>query len=321
MKYAVTHRTRYRYAEAVDLADHILHLSPRPLPFQRVKSAEIVCEPAPGRRSQRLDHFGNLVVQVSLEEPHPEFCITASCLIDVSFPPPPAPAETLPWELVRTLLGCDTPGCGVPGCLPEGHVLAAVLPDSPQAGRVLDRSEMVLAAEFTHASPLVPLLDAARDYALPSFPDGQPMMAGLRDLTRRIHQDFRFHPGATAISTPVSDVLRDRRGVCQDFAHVQIACLRALGLAARYVSGYLRTYPPPGEEKRVGADASHAWVSAWCPPYGWVDVDPTNDLVVADEHIVLAWGRDYSDVSPVRGVILGGGAHSLDVAVHMEELS
>lgn len=291
MKYAISHRTTYTYGEPVDLANHILHLTPRETPWQRVLEAEVLCDPLPLRRSRRLDHFGNTTIQISIEDPHTSFTITASCQVEVALPYPPSPDSTPAWENVR------------------GQLLGDGFPLSPEA------------SEFTYPSPLIPLLDDARAYALPSFPANQPLLYGLRDLTRRIHRDFRFQPGATAVSTPVQDVLRERRGVCQDFAHVQLACLRALGLSARYVSGYLRTLPPPGQYRLIGADASHAWVSAWCPGFGWIDLDPTNDLVVAEDHVTLAWGRDYADVSPVRGIILGGGSHSLDVAVQMDELS
>ncbi len=142
----------------------------------------------------------------------------------------------------------------------------------------------------------------------------------MLDLTARINKDFRFDPKATTVSTPADEVLRKRRGVCQDFAHLQVCCLRSLNLPARYVSGYLRTYPPPGRPRLVGADASHAWVSFYCPNVGWLDVDPTNNMVPSQSHVTLAWGRDYGDVSPVRGVILGGREHKLDVAVDMEPI-
>jgi transglutaminase-like putative cysteine protease len=290
MRYQVSHRTTYRYDEAVDLADHLLHLSPRDCAAQKVLSAEITCSPPPHRQHRRLDHFGNIVTQVAIEDPHTTITITALCTVDVAFPPPPPLGQTPPWEEVRDQLAGDG------------------FPTEP------------MVAEFTHPSPIVPDLKAARSLAEQSFTPGRPFADALYDLTSRIHRDFRFSPGATAVSTPVAEVLESRRGVCQDFAHVQIACLRALGLAGRYVSGYLRTHPPLGKPRLVGADASHAWVSAWCPGFGWIDVDPTNDLVVAQEHVVLAWGRDFADVSPVRGVILGGGSHSLDVAVQMDEL-
>ncbi len=175
------------------------------------------------------------------------------------------------------------------------------------------------AAEFVFDSPMAPADAGAGDYAAVSFPPGRPVLAGLLDMMGRIRREFAFRSGVTSISTPVARVLAQRAGVCQDFTHLMIAGLRALGLPARYVSGYLRTRPPPGTVGRRGADQSHAWVSAWLgPTHGWVDLDPTNDLVVRDEHVVLAWGRDYSDISPVRGVILGGGRHTVSVAVDLD---
>ncbi len=175
------------------------------------------------------------------------------------------------------------------------------------------------AAEFAFASPLAPSLPEAGAWAAASFPPARPILAGLLDLTARIGRDFRFQPGITAVSTPVERVLQLRAGVCQDFAHLMIAGLRALHLPARYVSGYIRTMPPPGRPRLRGADASHAWVSCWLgPEAGWIDLDPTNDLVVADEHVWLGWGRDYADVSPLQGVLLGGGQHTLSVSVDME---
>jgi transglutaminase-like putative cysteine protease len=174
-------------------------------------------------------------------------------------------------------------------------------------------------AEFIFDSPLVPAVPAAREYAAESFTAGRPVLAALRDLNHRIRTDFAFKAGVTTIATPIATVLRLRAGVCQDFAHLMIAGLRGLGLPARYVSGYIRTRPPPGQKKRRGSDQSHAWVGAWLgPEHGWVDLDPTNDLIVSDEHVILGWGRDYADVSPVRGVLLGGGAHSVSVSVDLE---
>jgi transglutaminase-like putative cysteine protease len=169
-------------------------------------------------------------------------------------------------------------------------------------------------------SPLVAVDDAVREFAAPSFVAGQPILACFLDLNRRIRAEFTFDTRATGVATAVREVMQLRRGVCQDFAHVMIACIRAMGLAARYVSGYIRTHAPAGQTRRIGADASHAWVGVFVPGVGWIDLDPTNDLVVSDEHVVLGWGRDYGDVSPIRGVILGGGAHRLDVAVDLRPL-
>jgi transglutaminase-like putative cysteine protease len=192
-----------------------------------------------------------------------------------------------------------------------------------EAARLLrdDHSAAGLEAyQFRFESPRIRARREFAAYARQSFTQRRPLSEALLDLTARIHNDFRFDAKATTGRTPVEEVFRRRRGVCQDFAHIQIACLRSLNLAARYVSGYLRTYPPPGQQRLVGADASHAWVSAYCPGSGWLDVDPTNNLVPSDGHVTLAWGRDYGDVSPLRGLILGGGAHRLKVSVDMEPL-
>ncbi len=287
MRYSVRHVTAYHYSEPVDLASHAVRLSPRSFASQRVLAAELDLSPAPFWSQVTRDSFGNEVLLVSIEEPHTTFTVTARCLVDVSFPPLPEPSLTPNWQEVRDRMEGD----GFP--------------------------TEIEAAEYLHASPLVRPNDAVRAYAVQSFPPGRPILEALLDLNGRIHRDFIFDPHATEVSTPLDEVMAARRGVCQDFAHVEIACLRSLGLPARYVSGYIRTRRPEGEPGLVGVDASHAWVSAFCPGIGWIDLDPTNDLVVSDEHVVVAWGRDYSDVSPVRGVILGGGNHRLDVAVEM----
>ena len=175
------------------------------------------------------------------------------------------------------------------------------------------------AAAFLFASPKVQAIAEARDYAETSFPPGRPVLAGLIDLNDRIGRDFTFRAGVTSVDTTVAQVLRQRAGVCQDFSHLMIACLRGMGLPARYVSGYIRTRPPPGQQRRRGADQSHAWVSCWTgAAHGWVDIDPTNAILIRNEHVVLGWGRDFSDVSPLYGVILGGGKHKLSVSVDLE---
>ena len=288
MKYRVRHTTTYHYGDPVDLASHMLHLSPRALPHQRVLTSAIVATPEPSRRSERIDHFGNGVAWLFLDRPHDVFEVTLDATVDVLFPRPPEPAETPPWE----------------------HVAAAARLGGPEAWE---------AAEFVFDSPMAPAEAGAGGYVATSFPPGRPVLAGLIDLLGRIRREFSFRAGVTTISTPVARVLAQRAGVCQDFSHLMIAGLRALGLPARYVSGYLRTKPPPGQPARRGADQSHAWVGCWLgPELGWVDLDPTNDLIVRDEHVVLAWGRDYGDISPVRGVILGGGHHTVSVGVDLE---
>jgi transglutaminase-like putative cysteine protease len=287
VRYRVRHTTAYSYRKPVDLASHMLHLSPRVLPHQKISNAELQSIPAPVRSTEAMDHFGNQVTWLFLDMPHAHFEVTMDAVIDVAFPAPPAPDATPPWE----------------------DVVAAA-----RAGGAHWQS-----SEFAFESPMVAMDPSAGAYAAQSFPPGRPILAGVRELTTRIRREFAFRSGVTTISTPVSKVMQLRAGVCQDFTHVMISGLRSLGLPARYVSGYVRTVPPPGQVRRRGADQSHAWVGAWMgPEHGWVDFDPTNDLIVSDEHVVLGWGRDFGDVSPLRGVILGGGKHSLKVSVDLE---
>lgn len=288
MRYRVHHETVYEYSDPVDLASHMLHLSPRRLPWQNVVSAVVIADPLPSRTSAARDYFGNDVCWMFLDRPHDRFAVRLEAQVDVRFPVPPSVELTPAWEQVVVTAR-------------KGGVLAWQ------------------AAEFAFPSDMAPADPGAGAYAGVSFPAGRPILEGLLDLTSRINRDFTFRPGVTTLHTPVERVLAHMAGVCQDFTHLMIAGLRALGLPARYVSGYLRTKPPPGQVARRGADQSHAWVGAWLgPEFGWVDVDPTNNLVVGEEHVVLAWGRDYGDISPIRGVILGGGNHTVKVSVDLQ---
>ncbi len=288
MRYKVSHTTSYAYATPVDLASHMLHLLPRAVPGQSVISAELAADPLPGRVTHALDHFGNHVSWMFLDRRHDNFDVTLTAEVEVMFAPPPPVLATLAWEQVAALAQAGNDGAWQ-------------------------------AAEFCFDSPMLPFEQAAGAYVAPSFPAGRPVLEGLLDLNGRIRKEFSFKAGVTNVQTTVAKVLSQRAGVCQDFTHLMIAGLRAIGLPARYVSGYLRTKPPVGQPVRRGADQSHAWVGAWMgPDHGWVDLDPTNDLVVRDEHVVLAYGRDYGDISPVRGVILGGGRHSVTVGVDLE---
>jgi transglutaminase-like putative cysteine protease len=287
MRYRVRHTTTYTYVDSVDLAGHLVHLSPRLLPHQIVHHAKLVASPAPARQSEGEDHFGNRIDWIFFEQPHAKFEVTLHALVEVEFPKPPDPAATPPWE----------------------QVVARARAGGADGWQ---------AAEFTFESPMVGPDAAAHAYAAASFPPERPILAGLLDLNSRIKKDFAFRAGVTNVYTQVSKVMAQRAGVCQDFAHVMICGLRSLGLPARYTSGYLRTYPAPGTSARLGADQSHAWVGAWLgPDHGWMDFDPTNNLVVHDEHVVLGWGRDYGDVSPVRGVLLGGRRHTVTAGVHL----
>ncbi|WP_289295371.1 transglutaminase family protein [uncultured Reyranella sp.] len=286
MHYLLSHRTTYTYASTVDSAHHIAHLRARDFPGQKVTSISIVTSPLPALATQHVDHFGNLIDIYRIDKPHTRFDIEVRAEVEVRFPEPPVAASTPPWEEIRAALHGD----GFP--------------------RRVDVSE------FIHESPLVPSVEALRAYGALSLTPGRPILEAARELTSRIKADFEYHPGATDISTPLGDVFAGKAGVCQDFAHVQIAALRAHGLAAGYVSGYIRTIHSREEIALRGADASHAWVAVWCgEDAGWVHLDPTNDLIAQEDHVAVAWGRDFSDVSPLRGVILGGDSHSYGVAV------
>ena len=288
MKYKIRHSTRYTYAHPVELASHMLHLSPRALPMQTVLGARIVAQPGPVRTTTGVDHFGNAVTWLFLDIPHAKFEVIADSMVDVSFPAPPPAGQTPPWE----------------------QVVAETQQGGPGAWN---------AAEFYFDSPHAAADPDAGAYAAPFFPPGRPILSALLALNAGIKRDFAFKSGVTGIATTVAQVLKQRAGVCQDFTHLMISSLRCLGLPARYVSGYIRTKPPPGVAKRLGSDQSHAWVGAWMGrQHGWVDLDPTNNLVVQEEHVVLGWGRDFSDISPVRGIILGGGKHKLKVGVDLE---
>ncbi len=293
-RYEILHDTRYRYDSAVALSQQIAHLRPRACAGQRTLAHRLEIAPVPARRSERSDFFGNPVTAFALHAPHTELVVRALSRLRVDPPAWPEPAASPPWEAAR-----DHLRDGLSGHAPL-------------------RAEARDAGQYRFASPFVALGDEAAqyaDFALHSFTPGRPVLEALLALSARIHADFRFDPAATCIATPVAEVFAARRGVCQDFSHLMIACLRALGLAARYVSGYLLTEPPPGQPRLIGADASHAWVALWCPGLGWIDIDPTNDLQPGSGHITLAWGRDYGDVCPLRGVILGGGGHCVEVAV------
>lgn len=291
MIYRVSHTTTYLYSEPVSLCHNLIHLKARNSPQQTCLQSQLLIQPLPAITVGRVDYFGNPATFTTIQESHQKLMVTAVNLAQLAPRPPVPPALTPPWEQVRHLLSSNR---------------------SPE---ILD------AFQFAFDSPYIKIDAELGAYAAASFTPGRPILEAALDLTRRIHGDFRYDRTATSIATPLNQVLELRRGVCQDFAHLQIGCLRSLGLAARYVSGYLRTNPPPGQPRLVGADASHAWVSFFCPGFGWLDVDPTNNQMPADQHIVLAWGRDYDDVSPIKGVILGGGQHSVSVSVSVVPVS
>jgi transglutaminase-like putative cysteine protease len=290
MIYKIVHRTTYKYKYPVSVGNHVACLKPRTLLHHQLARSELRIQPFPATRTERVDYFGNLLCFFTVQEPHKELVVEAQSEVIMDGNATLWPRQSLPWEEAARLL-------------PDDHSPAGLE-----------------AYQFGFESPRIRIRPEFASYALQSFTPGRPMLDALSDLTARIHKDFRFDSRSTNVRTPTEEVFRKRRGVCQDFAHLQIACLRSLNIAARYVSGYLRTYPPPGQPRLVGADASHAWVSAYCPGIGWLDLDPTNNIVPSNGHVTVAWGRDYGDVSPLRGLILGGGVHTLKVGVDMEPL-
>jgi transglutaminase-like putative cysteine protease len=279
--YELVHTTRYAYSERVSVSHHLARLTPRALPHQQTLEHVIDIDPAPAIQSTHTDYFQNVMTFFAMQRPHTTLTVSARSRVGVSAPELPSASATPPWDAVS------------PAHLP------------------LEAFELTFDALPPH------VLAKLGEYARPSFTPGRPLLEAVLDLTARIHHDFTFDSDATTVTTPVADFFRARRGVCQDFARLGIACLHSLGLAAHYVSGYLETLPAPGRPRQIGADASHAWLGVYCPGYGWIDVDPTNNLLPSTTHVTLAWGRDYGDVSPVRGVILGGGEHALEVSVSL----
>jgi transglutaminase-like putative cysteine protease len=285
MIFEILHSTLYRYSQQVMQSQHLLHMSPRACPSQSTLHHSLMVEPAPAMRYDGVDAFGNPIVILDVEFPHKELVLHARSTIETSAPAHIDFATTTPWDQYDELL------------------YGAAQPID------IDIAQYRCASRLTTAS-----IDIA-DYAAMSFPNGRPVLDAVDDLTHRIFEDFTFDATATDISTPIFEVFKQRRGVCQDFAHLTLACLRALRVPARYVSGYILTHPLPGQTKLQGADATHAWISVWAPQTGWRDFDPTNGLVVEDEHILIAHGRDYNDVCPISGILLGGGEHTVDVGV------
>lgn len=289
MRYHIVHRTLYEYTAPVTVSHHVARLEPRATATQTCGEFALEIFPSPTLRQTRVDYFSNQLCFFSIQEVHQRLEIVTRSQVTVNPGEKPVAEGTRPWEEVMRLFRD---------------------PVSP---------EVVEPYQFVFDSPQVRASLELADYARECFPQDMPLLAGTRDLTRRIFKDFKFDPKATTVATPLEEVWAKRRGVCQDFAHLGIACLRSLGLPARYVSGYLRTHPPAGQPRRVGADASHAWFAVFCPGTGWVDFDPTNNLQPAEEHITVAYGRDFGDVSPVAGILTGGGEHEVKVSVDVEE--
>jgi transglutaminase-like putative cysteine protease len=311
VQYRIRHETVYDYQSDVAHAHHLLHLVPRPAPFQRCLEHAVSISPASVSRREEVDAFGNPVTRIEIATTHRRLDVTSEMQVEVHPRPVLRAADSNPWELCRARLDFD-------GLSPSHEVLEA--------------------RRFRHESPHVRIKQQFVDYAADAFAPQRPLLEGAVALMSRLHGDITYAPGETSVATPTTEVLSRRRGVCQDFAHVMIACLRSRGLAARYVSGYLHSRPPArapqtdsaaaavagdvraaardeARQRLVGHDASHAWVAVYAPPFGWVELDPTNGCHVGIDHVAIAWGRDFGDVSPLRGVIIGGGRHGLAVRV------
>lgn len=290
MKYRVTHSTHYEYSQTVSLCHSEARLQARNLGRQRGLAHRLLIDPEPNNYHQRDDFFGNHVAYFSIQKPHTELTVTAISEIEINCDNTPvSTSEAQNWETFAHLLQCSAP----------------------------DLQAIKL---YCLDSSMVTANTALRDYAALSFKKGRTPAEIAIDLSERIYQDFSYDPSFTTIATPLTEVLIHKRGVCQDFAHLAIACFRAFGLPARYVSGYIETTPPPGESKLAGSDASHAWFSVYQPGVGWLDFDPTNNCRISEQHITLAWGRDYNDVTPLKGLAIGGGEHRVSVSVDVVRL-
>jgi transglutaminase-like putative cysteine protease len=289
--YLVRHRTTYHYLSDVAYSRLIAHLVPRRTGRQRLQSIGVTLEPRPAKQFERTDFFGNVTSWYTIDEPHDTLEVLAESRVEIDPIPVYAAGESATWESARALFAYPT----------DASALEAL--------------------QFTFDTALTATDEDVVAFARTSFKRGRPLFEAVLELNARIYTDFRFDAEATNTRTTVKDAFKLRAGVCQDLAHVGIACVRSMGLAARYVSGYLLTHPPPGRERLIGADASHAWFSVWIPPFGWVDFDPTNNMLPSSEHITVGWGRDYGDVAPIHGIITGGGENEVDVAVDVIPLA
>lgn len=281
----ISHVTHYDYASRVDLAMHLLHLQPLSRADQQLEDFRLDIDPPATRNQASLDYFGNPQHHLTLTTPHHALTVRAESRVRRLAAATPNPSVSPAWESVRAAM------------------------------RYRAGQPWLPAAEFCFPSAFVPLHPAFQAYAQLEFTPGRPLLEAAIGLMARIHHEFTYATASTDLTTPALEAFSRRQGVCQDFAHIMIACLRSLGLPARYVSGYLLTQPPPGQPRLLGVDASHAWLAVWCPQHDWVELDPTNNLIAAQSHAVIACGRDYADVAPLRGVIQGGGSHTLSVAV------
>jgi len=290
VRYRIRHETTYTYGADVVHSHQLLHLVPRPSAYQQCLEHAINVTPEFYRKRNEIDTFGNLVTRVEFDHPHRRLEVATDMEVEVHPRPVVDPQESLSWE----------------------HTAAELSYQSEGPGR-----EPLEACKFRHESPYVRIKRQFTEYAADCFPGDRPVLACAAALMTKLYNDFHYAPGETTVSTPLLEVLKNRRGVCQDFSHLMIACLRARGLAARYVSGYVRQIST-GPKALVGWGASHAWVAVYAPPFGWFELDPTNDTFVGTDHVSVAWGRDFGDVSPLRGIILGGGSHRLSVGVKVD---
>ena len=284
--YKITHNTQYSYSNIVNLCYNEARLTPRSFARQVCTRSKFTVEPEPTGYREREDFFGNTVCYFTIQRPHQQLTVTVVSDVEVKVQEMQGDAAAnIAWEGIQQRVHTD------------------------------QNAEILEVRQYMLASPMIPSMPELRAYAESSFTRGRPVLEAVSDLTARLYTDFTYDPNFTTIATPLADVIKHRRGVCQDFAHLGIGCLRAMGLAARYISGYIETLPPPDGKPLVGADASHAWFSVYLPDVGWIDFDPTNNRKPTDRHITVAWGRDYADVTPLKGVVFGSGTHELTVSV------
>ena len=291
MLYKVSHKTLYTYSGPVSLCHNMARLVPRNTGRQACKNSKILIDPYPDVLTEYEDFFGNKVMYFAIQREHSDLRVTVLSEIEKSAHSAPEINlyGNMSWEEVRRQLTAQGPA-------------------------------FIDALQYIPETPMTAISPPVAAYALESFTPGRPVFAAVHELMQRIYRDFTFHPGFTTVATPISDVMRDRRGVCQDFAHLAIACVRSMGLPARYMSGYLETLPPPGVEKLHGVDASHAWFAVFIPDMGWVEFDPTNNQIPSEQHITIGWGRDYADIAPLKGVIVSTGGHKLSVSVDVRRI-
>ncbi len=290
MVYTIEHITKYQYHEQVSLCHNIAALAPRNTENQICKSFNIIISPLPDVLEEHVDFFGNKLYYFVVEQDHEELTVTAISRVEkINTAGPEILPPDISWENVKKML-------------------------------LTSNGEFIGEKQFTHPTEITTATQEIKQYAEQSFTTGRPMFEAVYDLITRIHSDFSFTPGFTTISTPLSTVMKEKKGVCQDFAHLAISCIHSIGLPARYVSGYLETIAPAGKEKLTGVDASHAWISVFVPGTGWIDFDPTNNQLATDQYITIGWGRDYFDIIPLKGVIMSSSSHELKVSVDVKRL-